>query len=126
MSKLLKMYMVNKIILFAVLALSAFATVMAQAQQTAPAGNKWEAEIRAFEESDKQNPPDKDAFLFIGSSSIRLWRGIAQSFPGIKVINRGFGGSEIADSTFYVDRIVVPYHPRMILLYAGDNDLANN
>lgn len=88
-------------------------------------GNKWEPEIKKFEESDRQNPPPKDAVLFIGSSSIRLWQSLGKDFPGIKVINRGFGGSEIADSTFYVDRIVIPYRPGMVVLYAGDNDLAS-
>src|SRR5581483_624834 len=44
--------------------------------------------------------------------------------PGVPVINRGFGGSEIADSTRYADRIVIPYHPRRIVMYAGDNDIA--
>lgn len=94
-----------------------------QAQQS-PA-NKWEAEIKKFEESDRQSPPAKGAVLFIGSSSIRLWQSLAEDFPGIRVINRGFGGSELADSIFYVDRIVIPYQPQMVVLYAGDNDLAN-
>ena len=61
--------------------------------------------------------------LFIGSSSIRFWDTLAQDFPGVPVINRGFGGSELRDSTWYADRIIVPYAPRQILIYAGDNDL---
>jgi lysophospholipase L1-like esterase len=88
-------------------------------------GNKWEAEIKKFEDSDRQMPPPQGGIVFIGSSSIRLWQTLGADFPGTKVINRGFGGSEIADSTFYVDRIVVPYHPKMVVLYAGDNDLAS-
>lgn len=87
--------------------------------------NKWETEIESFEEADRQHPPAKGAVLFIGSSSIRLWQSLAEDFPGRKVINRGFGGSEIADSTFYVNRIITPYRPKIIVLYAGDNDLAN-
>ena len=92
--------------------------------QESPA-NRWEAEIRKFEESDQQNPPAEGAVLFVGSSSIRLWQSLAEDFPETKIINRGFGGSEIADSTFYAERIVIPYRPQMVLLYAGDNDLAN-
>jgi len=87
-------------------------------------GNRFEAEIRKFEEADKQNPPPKGAVLFIGSSSIRMWKDLEKDFPKVKVINRGFGGSQIEDSTNFADRIVVPYHPRLIVLYAGDNDLA--
>ncbi len=86
---------------------------------------KWEEQIAAFEASDKTNPPPKHALLFIGSSSIRLWDSLAADFPGHKVINRGFGGSEIADSTYFVDRIVIPYEPAVIYMRAGTNDIAN-
>jgi len=85
---------------------------------------KWEAAIAAFESADKTNPPPRDAVLFVGSSSIRLWKTLAQDFPEWKVINRGFGGSEIADSVAFADRIVLPYRPKTIVLYAGDNDIA--
>src|SRR5258707_13063020 len=81
--------------------------------------------MQQFEKSDQDNPPPRGAVLFVGSSSIRMWKNLAEDFPGIRAINRGFGGSEIADSTFYVDRIVTPYLPRMIVFYAGDNDLSD-
>jgi len=97
----------------------------ARAQSSAAPINKWEEAIRKFEEADRQRPPAKGAVLFIGSSSIQMWKNVAEDFPQTTVINRGFGGSEIADSTYYVDRIVVPYRPRLIVFYAGDNDLAN-
>jgi lysophospholipase L1-like esterase len=85
---------------------------------------KWEKDILSFEAADRTNPPPKDAVLFIGSSSIRLWTNLAQTFPGHKVINRGFGGSEVSDSVAFVPRIVTPYRPKLVLLYAGDNDIA--
>jgi lysophospholipase L1-like esterase len=81
------------------------------------------AEIAAFEASDKTNPPPSGAILFIGSSSIRLWKTLAQDFPKHKVFNRGFGGSQIIDSVNYAERIVLPYKPRLIVLYAGGNDI---
>ncbi len=86
--------------------------------------SKWEPEIKAFEKKDAAHPPPKGAILFLGSSSIRKWTTLAQDFPGKEVINRGFGGSEIADSTALADRIVFPYQPKIIVFYAGDNDLA--
>jgi lysophospholipase L1-like esterase len=114
----------KKTILWPILVLLVFVFApTTNAQQ--PIENKWEPEIQQFEKSDKKNPPPKGAVLFVGSSSIRMWNDLAQDFPGIEVINRGFGGSEIADSTFYVDRIVTPFLPRMIVFYAGDNDLSN-
>ncbi|TAL74335.1 MAG: hypothetical protein EPN56_12100 [Rhodanobacter sp.] len=85
---------------------------------------QWNADIAAFEAADRSNPPPPGAVLFIGSSSIRFWKELAADFPNVRTINRGFGGSEIADSTFFADRIVAPYHPRAIVMYAGDNDIA--
>ena len=85
---------------------------------------KWETEIAAFEASDKTNPPSKDAIVFVGSSSIRLWQSLAHDFTEHTVINRGFGGSHLADCASLVDRLIIPYRPRMVLLYAGDNDIA--
>ena len=85
---------------------------------------KWETEIRAFEVTDKTNPPPQNAILFVGSSSIRLWKTLAQDFSEHKVINRGFGGSQVEDSTAFAERIVFPYKPRLVVLYAGDNDIA--
>lgn len=84
---------------------------------------QWNAEIAAFQAGDRAHPPAAGAVLFIGSSSIRLWTSLATDFPGVRTINRGFGGSEIDDATFFADRIVAPYHPRAIVMYAGDNDL---
>ena len=67
----------------------------------------------------------KDAVLFIGSSSIRRWTTLAADFPGTQGINRGFGGSHSVDSVAFADRIVTPYQPKLVLLYAGDNDIAS-
>jgi len=83
----------------------------------------WEGDIARFQALDTQQPPPRGAVLFVGSSSIRFWDSLATDFPGQKVINRGFGGSEVRDSTWYADRIVIPYAPRLIVFYAGDNDL---
>jgi lysophospholipase L1-like esterase len=52
-----------------------------------------------------------------------MWTTLARDFPGVPTINRGFGGSAVADSTHYADRIIIPYRPRVIVMYAGDNDI---
>lgn len=83
----------------------------------------WNPAIAAFEAADRASPPPQGAVLFIGSSSIEHWKSVAADFPEVKVINRGFGGSEIGDSTWFAGRIVAPYHPRAIVIYAGDNDI---
>jgi lysophospholipase L1-like esterase len=84
---------------------------------------RWEPEIRAFEAAARATPPPQGAVLFVGSSTIRFWKTLAQDFPEQKVLNRGFGGCQIADCTAYADRIVIPYNPRLIVLRAGGNDI---
>lgn len=83
----------------------------------------FEKEILAYEAADRTNPPPRGAILFIGSSSIRLWKTLAADFPRHAVINRGFGGSQIADSVHYTPRLVLPHRPRLVVLYAGGNDI---
>jgi len=106
------------------LALFALAlSLRAGAAEKADRFAQWEKEISAFEQADKANPPPQDAILFIGSSGIRLWKTLDKDFPEHRVINRGFGGSQIVDSTHFADRIIFPCRPRMIVLRAGSNDL---
>jgi lysophospholipase L1-like esterase len=79
--------------------------------------------MAAFERADKSNPPPQQAVLFIGSSGIRLWKTLAQDFPEHRVINRGFGGSHIADAAHFAGRIIIPCAPRLIVLRSGGNDI---
>ncbi len=98
------------------------ATALALAS-AAPPADRWEPAIRQFEAQDRLQLPAPGGVVFVGSSSIRLWD-LAKSFPGRHAINRGFGGSQLADAVRYAERIVIPYAPRVVVLYAGDNDLA--
>jgi lysophospholipase L1-like esterase len=84
--------------------------------------SRWDGDIAAFEVLDPS--PVKPQVLLYGSSSFRLWTNVAQAFPGISVLNRGFGGSQLSDLNFYFERAVVPHRPRILLVYGGDNDLA--
>lgn len=88
------------------------------------ADRPFEAEIRAFENVDRASPPPRNAIVFTGSSSIRLWENLTTYFPGKPLIQRGFGGSELSQVMLYADRIITPYHPRQVVLYAGENDIA--
>lgn len=85
--------------------------------------SKWEKEIAAFDAADRQAAPPQGGIVFVGSSSIRMWKSLAQDFPGHKVINRGFGGSQLADSVHFVDRLILRYRPRQVVIYAGGNDI---
>src|SRR5271170_7047769 len=92
-------------------------TVLAQAQD-------WEPSIHKFEEQDKVHPPKLGSIVFTGSSSIARWETLAEEMKPLDVLNRGFGGSQYSDLIQYVKRIVIAYHPRAVVIYEGDNDLA--
>ncbi|HTU17519.1 MAG TPA: SGNH/GDSL hydrolase family protein [Gemmataceae bacterium] len=85
--------------------------------------SRWEKGIAAFEKQDRDKAPPKNPIVFVGSSSIRLWD-LSKSFPHLPALNRGFGGSHMADVVHFAPRIVLKYEPRLIVLYAGDNDIA--
>ena len=85
--------------------------------------SKWQNEIAAFAMSDATNPPPHGCIVFTGSSFIRKWTTLATDFPGMQAVNRGFGGCHLADVCAYADRIVIPYAPREVVIYAGGNDI---
>lgn len=87
------------------------------------AQNGFEKEIRTFEQQDSVQMPPKGQILLYGSSSFRLWDNWKQDLEGFQVLNRGFGGSQMSDALYFFDRMVVPYQPKIIFLYQGDNDL---
>lgn len=83
----------------------------------------FRSEIERFAELDRIQTPPSCAVLFVGSSSIRLWGSLRADMMPLPVINRGFGGSTIAQANRYFDRIVTPYRPRAIVVYSGENDV---
>ena len=84
----------------------------------------WRFQISAYETADRANPPKAGVIVFTGSSSVRFWDTLADDMKPLDVINRGFGGSQIAQVNEYASRIIIPYRPRAVVLYAGDNDLS--
>ncbi len=102
---------------------SVFAAAAGLSAQQPVDPNRWEPAIQKFEAEDRATPPAKGGVLFMGSSSIARWSNLAESFPDLKVVNRGFGGSDLADSVKYASRVVVPHAPHIVVLYAGENDL---
>lgn len=109
----------NRMQRFFLLLLLALAASVSRAET-----NRFEGEILKFEAADRAQMPPKDATLFVGSSSIRFWTNLAEMFPKAQTIRRGFGGSTTADALYFADRIVIPYQPKHVLIYEGDNDLA--
>jgi lysophospholipase L1-like esterase len=89
-----------------------------------PTEIEWNDALEAFAAADLKHAPEPGGVLFVGSSSIRLWDSLETEFADARVIKRGFGGSRLSDCVKLMDRLVIKYRPRNVLLYAGDNDLA--
>ena len=105
----------------AALLLGGTSTLAAQAD---PDPARFAEQFASFSAWDSQNSAPENAVLFVGSSSIRLWNS-AERFPGVPVINRGFGGSHISDVNHFADESVLQYAPQVIVFYAGDNDIGS-
>jgi lysophospholipase L1-like esterase len=97
--------------------------ISASCQPAPPAAHPFEKDILAFEAADRANPPAPGAILFVGDSQFTRWKTLQQDLPDYRLINRGFGGSKMTDLLFYMDRIVLPYKPRMIVINEGGNDI---
>lgn len=110
-----------KIAILTLLLLSSAASIGAQTAYTRE--KEWIREINALLEIDQRQTPPRDAVLFTGSSTIRMWTTLRQDFPRLNVINRGFGGSRLDDLVFFAPRIVAPYKPKAIVVYSGENDI---
>ncbi len=88
-----------------------------------PPEKRWASELKRLAAEDAAQAPPKNAVLFAGSSTIRLWK-LSRDFPSLSLVNRGFGGSTIPDNTAFIPQLITPLQPRAIVFYAGDNDLA--
>lgn len=84
------------------------------------------SEIAAFKKQDSVSFPERHSILFVGSSSFRMWQNIKNDFPGYSIINRGFGGSSLPDVIRYAEEIIFPYHPKQVVIYCGENDIASS
>lgn len=87
---------------------------------------RWHNELAAFARADQERFPQPGGVVFVGSSTVRMWTRLSQDFSRVPggIVNRGFGGSTLADCALFARDLVVRYKPRQVVLYAGDNDLA--
>jgi lysophospholipase L1-like esterase len=106
----------------ALVALAAVAVLLSASPSAAQPAGRWEAEVAAYEAADRVAPPAEGGIVFVGSSSIKLWD-LQQSFPDLKTVNRGISGSQLSDAVRYAERLVIPHKPRIVVVYAGDNDV---
>ena len=83
-------------------------------------------EIKEFKRADSVSSPPQNAIVFVGSSSFRMWKDLQNAFPQHVVINRGFGGSSLPHVIDYADEIILPYKPKQVVIYCGENDFTND
>lgn len=114
----------NKLKYFAFLLSAVLLCASFAEAQTYNRQNIWQKEIDSIVEFDKRQTPPKDAVLFIGSSSFRMWQSLRQDFPKLNIVNRSFGGSHLEDSIYYAPQVILPYNPKTVVIYAGDNDIS--
>ena len=95
--------------------------ILTVAQTKAPPFRK---EIDAFKKQDSIQKPVLRNILLIGSSSFTKWTDVQDYFPEYPILNRGFGGSSLPDLIRYADEIIFPYHPKQVVIYCGENDIA--
>lgn len=84
---------------------------------------EWERDMAEFADIDRRQTPPKDAVVFVGSSTIRLWVDLRKDFAEHQVINRGFGGSRLDDLVHFAPNVLLPYLPKTIVVYSGENDI---
>lgn len=85
--------------------------------------DRWEKEVAAIEVRDRESPPQPGGIVFVGSSTIRRWK-TDQLLSDLPVVNHGFGGSELTDTRHFAERLVIAARPKVVLVYAGSNDLS--
>ncbi len=112
------MIIMKRLFLFLAL-IASFCSAIAQY----PRESTWLSTINNFTSQDAINGVQKDVVLFVGSSTFTMWSNLKADFPNSKVLNRGFGGSWMTDAIYFFNKIVLPYNPRQVVLYEGDNDL---
>src|SRR5579872_4812742 len=84
---------------------------------------RWRARVDQIVKRDQENPPKKEAVMFVGSATIAGWD-LKHYFPEFDTINRGIGASMISEATYYADQLIIPLKPSTIVFYSGDNDTA--
>jgi lysophospholipase L1-like esterase len=95
-------------------------------KETITAQVPYQNDIQAFKRADSISAPPSHAIVFVGSSSFTKWTDVADYFPGYTIINRGFGGSTLPDVIRFAPETILKYHPKQVLVYCGDNDLASS
>lgn len=85
---------------------------------------RWRSSLETFAIADRDHAHAAGGTVFVGGSSIALWGNLEAQFASKNIVRRGLGGARMTDCARYVDRLILPYKPNLVVVYAGDNDLA--
>lgn len=85
---------------------------------------RWEKDIQTFDSLNRVEVHGKNAIMFLGSSYIRFWKNIRADIQYKDIIHRGFGGCNLRDVAYYIQRIVYPHHPKALFIYVGNDIVA--
>jgi lysophospholipase L1-like esterase len=118
------MFTCRKFSTFTMVAILLSASSASQAQNPA-LKERFEKQVQEYEAGDSKSPPPQGAILFAGDSQFFRWKTINEDLAGYTLINRGIDSFQLPDLIHYVDRLVLPYRPRLIVLHVGGNDIHN-
>jgi lysophospholipase L1-like esterase len=85
------------------------------------ANKKWAEEIAKLEARDKSESYPDDAILFIGSSSIRMWKGLDEDIAPYRGINRGYGGARYSDLAVFAQRLITPHKYAAAVVFVAND-----
>jgi lysophospholipase L1-like esterase len=107
-----------------IIALFVAAVLPALAVETPPE-NRFEKQVRLYEEADRANPPPRGAILLAGDSQFFRWKTYQEDLPGYTIVNRGVDSFQTSDLIQFAERLILPHQPRLIVLHIGGNDIHN-
>lgn len=110
-------------LLAALAAHAALGTATTAAAPAAVVQDRFEPNVRAYEEADRASMPPKGAILLVGDSQFYRWRTLSEDLPGYTVVNRGIDSFRTTDLAHFATRLVLPYAPRLVVTHVGGNDI---
>ena len=87
---------------------------------------RYQKELDRFAREDERKGIRTGGIVFTGSSSIKMWRHLEDNMAPIQVLNRGFGGATMPEVNGHFELLIARHQPRIVVLYAGENDISNN
>lgn len=79
--------------------------------------------VQKYDSIKQRQNSDKPTVVFVGSSSVRMWKNVEDLSKDHFIINTGFGGSTAEDLLVYTRPLILDHGPDQVFIYEGDNDV---